>query len=262
MSFAQSSGECTHLFDDCSDAKRYEIRCEAGDCQCLVDGAEVESFQAACDEALIAASKCGFNLAHGPEPDDGAAISGRAAGEEGAAQAPMTGGGSAALPAPDGAPPEPSQPDDAEAFQPAEPAEPAEAIDPTDPNDEQRECDSQEGQAWCDEQCVPVQDNLEHCGQCDNRCGEDAQCQQGQCTCAAYDNLCDGSCVPKRDDDSTSCQFVGDGAAAGPEDYECGCGEQDDTICDGRCVNLLYDPDHCGSCNQPCEGTCSSGTCY
>ncbi len=36
------------------------------------------------------------------------------------------------------------------------------------------------------------------------------------------------------------------------------------TCCDGRCVNLNHDPDHCSACNSPCNEAapyCNYGTC-
>lgn len=33
------------------------------------------------------------------------------------------------------------------------------------------------------------------------------------------------------------------------------------TDCDGECVDLRSDVDHCGACGQPCAGACVDGSC-
>jgi hypothetical protein len=38
----------------------------------------------------------------------------------------------------------------------------------------------------------------------------------------------------------------------------CGFGE---AVCDDECVDVMYDPEHCGDCETQCEGSCENGAC-
>lgn len=54
---------------------------------------------------------------------------------------------------------------------------------------------------------------------------------------------------------------VRDGVDAGFEADPCGC-VAPESCCEGSCVNLKQDPDHCGSCEKDCKHTaCSNGNC-
>ena len=97
-------------------------------------------------------------------------------------------------------------------------------------------CDS--GKMYCDSDpespCKDVSSDKNHCGRCDNNCGEQTDCHDGTCTCT----------------DSAK--------------YNCG------TDAEPLCVNLQDEPEHCGNCNTNCETTkpanthvvaCNNGQC-
>lgn len=76
----------------------------------------------------------------------------------------------------------------------------------------------------CDNQCIDVRYNSDHCGFCNNTCPAGQSCMNGQCQVAC--SLSETSCI------------------------------------DG-CYDLLTDPDHCGSClnNCPAGLLCRYGQC-
>jgi hypothetical protein len=84
----------------------------------------------------------------------------------------------------------------------------------------------------CDDQCVDLQTDPFHCGQCDVSCGGNGSCVDGQCKCT-----------------KTGCSGTG-------------------VLCDiglcKTCFDLAADKDNCGACGHACTGTnskCVSGVC-
>jgi hypothetical protein len=98
---------------------------------------------------------------------------------------------------------------------------------------------------WCDGRCTSPLDDPENCGTCGKGCQVGAVCRSGTCRCAAGYLDCGGRCVLPADDAGTcKCQ----GAL---------------TLCTAGCVDLLSDPDNCGSCGRTCGSGlgCISGDC-
>ncbi|MBI5516833.1 MAG: SBBP repeat-containing protein [Deltaproteobacteria bacterium] len=85
-----------------------------------------------------------------------------------------------------------------------------------------------EGRAPCDDRCVDLAWDPDHCGRCDRRCPLGQVCSRGACS-----EACGGGRRP--------CSIAG---AA-------------------RCVDQLSDPRHCGACDRPCADgqTCTDGRC-
>jgi hypothetical protein len=54
-------------------------------------------------------------------------------------------------------------------------------------------CGCPEGQRRCNDRCVNLKRNENHCGSCSNRCAEGEQCVSGECTptCGANGDSCD-----------------------------------------------------------------------
>jgi hypothetical protein len=120
--------------------------------------------------------------------------------------------------------------------------------------DSERECEP--GQAEPNETCdgrdnncndlidegFNFQNDENHCGGCNIRCGTGLTC-------------CGGTCV-NTDFSNTHCGGCGDACTSG---FSC---------CDGNCFNTEIDPNHCGSCDGDCsillpiiQTKCDNGTC-
>ena len=94
-----------------------------------------------------------------------------------------------------------------------------------------------------------------------------AQCVDLTCggfACGGCDDalaICDsarGACVPHCD----AMGLCGGVTHRTPLGYEAICPDAPERQqCDGRCVNLARDVQHCGACGRPCDGVCSSGEC-
>lgn len=81
-----------------------------------------------------------------------------------------------------------------------------------------------DGTSLCNGECVDLQTNAQHCGECGNECGEGGQfCGEGKCKCI----------------------------------------KSEATNCDGSCVNLSTNSEHCGKCNKACGGgeKCEEKSC-
>lgn len=139
--------------------------------------------------------------------------------------------------------------------------------------------------SYCSGACVSLQDDRQNCGACGEICGEYQTCVRGVCTCPTGEMWCEGrctqvatdyrncggcgvrcadgelcaagSCVTNRTECSPPC--IGDQLC---QDGVCVC-PSGQSLCDGRCVNLNSNPDHCGSCNFACDADqgCTSGEC-
>ncbi|HEY8432423.1 MAG TPA: hypothetical protein VIL20_28830, partial [Sandaracinaceae bacterium] len=81
------------------------------------------------------------------------------------------------------------------------------------------------GQTACDGECVTLEADARHCGECGRACGPGEVCAAGACT-------------------SEGC---------GPGTVEC----------DRACVDTATDERHCGGCGAACapDRTCVGGTC-
>lgn len=133
--------------------------------------------------------------------------------------------------------------------------------------------------ARCEQRCVDLDHDPDHCGTCDRACGEGAFCGEGSCVerCPAPLVGCERTCV----DPSTSQQFCGAsgncqgeraGVVCSPEQVceggSCvnqpvqGC-DAHLTLCDDLCIDVHSSPLHCGACNQACsaDSFCHEGEC-
>ncbi len=119
----------------------------------------------------------------------------------------------------------------------------------------------------CDNNPVDLQIDIDHCGVCDNQCDPDfSTCGAGSCICPPDAEPCgsDNTCKDTQND-PFNCGGCGIscGLAAECVAGSCVCldGYRD---CDGVCVNLDSDPNHCGECDEVCSGEkrkCNNGTC-
>lgn len=118
----------------------------------------------------------------------------------------------------------------------------------------------------CDDICVDLSQNTNHCGECGQECGTGGICVSGNCQCGDGALQCDGECVdPSSDVDNCGecgrdCDR-GESCISGQcQALECADGE---VACDGECVAVASDPNNCGRCGVTCfDGeVCTSGQC-
>lgn len=90
------------------------------------------------------------------------------------------------------------------------------------------------GTTFCDAYCTNTLIDSANCGSCGLVCPSGSTCSHGSCACSSGSADCLGECPASS------------------------------VVCDGTCVNLLTNADHCGSCSTPCSGAnaiCVGGTC-
>lgn len=146
--------------------------------------------------------------------------------------------------------------------------------------DAQPACDTEAEQAACDGDCVFLEEDSEHCGECGIVCDEDELCADGDCVfscdcdpiyevcngdaceCREGTELCAGECAPLVND-PTNCGGCGIACDDVCLDFDCEpeCFTLDE--CDGACTDFDIDPLHCGGCGRECgsEEICAFGVC-
>jgi hypothetical protein len=116
----------------------------------------------------------------------------------------------------------------------------------------------------CYGSCVDTRVDDQHCGSCTRACGAGERCVGGDCAVEAPDAGCVPLCDGRACGDDTCGGSCGtcEGAATCVSGGQCDCGT-DRTRCQGDCVDLRSDRDHCGSCGIVCsaDARCVGGTC-
>ena len=124
------------------------------------------------------------------------------------------------------------------------------------------ECEDEE--ELCDESCVDVTSDSDHCGGCNISCEDGEHCDDGDCVddeveCEEGEQLCQGRCVDLMSDEehcgdcNVECgaeEYCDDGVCRGDDENDC---EDDEEWCSGQCVDLTSNDDHCGECGLGCE---------
>lgn len=138
---------------------------------------------------------------------------------------------------------------------------------------ESGECVCENEDAICDDECVDLDSNRDHCGECDNECDDDEVCDGGECvdSCPDEDAMCDGECVDLDSDVdhcgecNNECTTNDPDASASCEDGDCvyECEDEEDTFCGGICTDTDQDRNHCGECDNQCgiNEFCNDGSC-
>lgn len=116
-----------------------------------------------------------------------------------------------------------------------------------------------ESERFCDDACVDVLANPEHCGTCEEICNEREECFEGACVlaCASTERRCDGECV----DPATDLRHCGACNAPCPTDARCEEGRciaicpEPLVACGLECANFENDERHCGGCGKPCDAS-------
>jgi hypothetical protein len=113
--------------------------------------------------------------------------------------------------------------------------------------------------------CVDLDTDRRHCGDCSTSCPSGAACEAGTCACTAPTTACDGACV----DTSSDPEHCGDcGAPCNPQ-LVCSLGackqgcDAGLAQCGSACVDVTTNAAHCGECDHGCGagGTCNGGQC-
>ena len=76
--------------------------------------------------------------------------------------------------------------------------------------------------------CINAKSDM-HCGDCNTRCTGNAQCRKF-----------DPQEINENEQPSSAVS------------YQCECAENDNLFCNGQCVNIQNDANHCGQCNRQC----------
>lgn len=124
------------------------------------------------------------------------------------------------------------------------------------------------GQSSCGASCVDTSLDPQHCGACDQPCGEGYLCSLGMCgtECLGGTLQCGDRCVdPMLDPAHCGRCDVACAAEEVCEQGTCGVGCGDGLIvCEGDCVDVSTNAQHCGGCNEPCDngGVCLTGKCF
>ena len=137
-----------------------------------------------------------------------------------------------------------------------------------------------EGLTNCNEICVNIESNINHCGACKNVCASHELCEAGACTCAegffSCDELPENGCETDLMTDEMNCGACGVECIDGQSCVAgvCGCAEGfadcDQDLSNGCEVDIRTDNENCGGCaafttegiactdNQTCiEGSCT-----
>lgn len=133
----------------------------------------------------------------------------------------------------------------------------------------------------CEGVCADVEVDPEHCGACSVRCAEGEACMDGACVPPCAGEICGTQCIDtaadpahcggcgRQCDNSAVCTdgvCVQACADACDSDELCIAGTcecRSGTVdCDGDCVDLRTDDDHCGGCERECDDMfCGGGEC-
>ncbi|MBI5546924.1 MAG: hypothetical protein HY901_23830 [Deltaproteobacteria bacterium] len=121
----------------------------------------------------------------------------------------------------------------------------------------------------CDEVCVDLANDPDHCGACARSCPHGAACSQRSCECPSdKPDTCGNTCVDLKAD-AHHCGTCGHQCGLGAcSAGACACDATPATVhqCAGaspECVDVSKDPLHCGDCSVACGGgkTCTASSC-
>ena len=139
----------------------------------------------------------------------------------------------------------------------------------------------------CGEECVNIDENPDHCGDCFYECEVSEICFRGICKCPNGQMKCKGHCIDVMND-STNCGGCGLENETPQEGFVCGsasnpcpklvcdngacarkiCNSGFELCCEeegygGECVDLNNDNNNCGKCDKMCSApkSCKLGNC-
>ncbi len=115
----------------------------------------------------------------------------------------------------------------------------------------------------CDNACLDLRTDTQHCGSCEQSCQGGHECLSGQCICTGGTRDCSGTCVDVTSD-AANCGVCGhacnDGQVCSLAQCSCPSGTM---TCRGTCTEVAADSQNCGRCGNRCgEGmACNNGQC-
>ncbi|MEM1008618.1 MAG: MXAN_6577-like cysteine-rich protein, partial [Myxococcota bacterium] len=112
-----------------------------------------------------------------------------------------------------------------------------------------------------------TQQDVSHCGACDQLCPPQSFCVQGKCQrrCPSSLNTCNTTCVDLQADNQ-HCGQCKQSCATGEQCQDGQCiplCPNNNILCNGSCVDLETNHQHCGGCAQACkfQEVCTQGRC-
>lgn len=146
-------------------------------------------------------------------------------------------------------------------------------------------CHCPSGYQECDGKCIDTKITNEHCGACDNICGNNETCKSSSCKCNSG-GRCGGDICKDNSNDHDHCGGVGDCNSANPdsdnyqgkncgereicEKNNCKCDTSKYAFCNGSCIDPMTDNAFCGAdancskyenCYTIQGASCISGKC-
>jgi hypothetical protein len=109
------------------------------------------------------------------------------------------------------------------------------------------------GWRTCDNMCVDIWFDRLNCGECGRACGAEQFCGEG---------VCRDRVEPAGDGGSSGGGGAIDAGTAPSSDGGMQCAPQD-SVCEGKCVDIRFDPMNCGECGRACaqDQYCSDRVC-
>ena len=119
------------------------------------------------------------------------------------------------------------------------------------------------GAVACNDSCVDLRKDANHCGSCGTSCRSDETCSAGACiACPDSRTQCTDQCADLNSD-PFNCGACGKVCGSSQSCTAGVCGGCEGAVCSNECVELKTDRTNCGACGNTCaaDQCCNAGTC-
>ena len=119
------------------------------------------------------------------------------------------------------------------------------------------------GAVACNNSCVKLATDANHCGACGKSCTANEVCSAGVCNaCPASRTQCTDQCADLTSD-PFNCGACGKVCATSQSCTAGACGPCEGTVCSNSCVEVNTDRLNCGACGHACaaDQCCNAGSC-